>query len=120
MGYLVTSEVFPTVVRSTGYGVAMMPGRIFLIFYSYIMHVGADRLPWISPLIMGVLSLTSAFFSLGLPDTRQVKLLQTIEESETFYESEQTILSKFVAKFRRATKVKPLSHQHNTNQNKFG
>ena len=106
MGYLVTSEVFPTVVRSTGYGFAMMPGRVFLIFYSYIMHVGEVQLPWVSPLIMGTLSLTSAFFSLGLPDTRQVKLMKTIEEMEAFYESEQTILSKFFAKFRRA-KVTP-------------
>lgn len=66
---------------------------------------------------MGTLSLTSAFFSLGLPDTRQVKLLQTIEESETFYESEQTILAKFIAKFgKRATKVMP--QQQNIDQNK--
>ena len=40
------------------------------------------------------------FLSLGLPDTRKLKLLQTIEESETFYESEQTMLGKFIAKFR--------------------
>ena len=106
MGYLVTSEVYPTVVRSTGYGFAMMPGRVFLIFYSYIMHVGHVRLPWVSPLIMGALSLISAFFSLGLPDTRRMKLMKTIEEMETFYESEQTILAKFIAKFRSA-KITP-------------
>ena len=60
---------------------------------------------------MGALSLISAFFSLGLPDTRRMKLMKTIEEMETFYGSEQTVLAKFIAKFRRA-KVTPELQKH--------
>ena len=90
-----TSEVFPTVVRTTSNGFTTMPGRIFMIFYSYVMNVSADQLPWVSPLIMGILSLVSSFVSLALPDTRRIILLQTIEETEEYYCKEQTFLASF-------------------------
>ena len=106
MAYLVTSEVFPTVVRSTSFGFSTIPSRVFMVFYSYVMYIGGDRLPWVSPLIMGTLGLVAAFVSLALPDTRQVMLLETIEETEAFYRKEQTVLAKLFAQFRKS-KVMP-------------
>ena len=102
MAYLVTSEVFPTVVRTTSFGFSTIPSRVFMVFYSYVMYIGADRLPWVSPLIMGTLALVSAFASLALPDTRQVMLLETIEETEVYYRKEQTLMAKFFAHFRKS------------------
>ena len=40
-----------------------------------------------------------------------MKLMKTIEEMETFYGKEQTLLAKFIAKFRRA-KVTPELQKH--------
>ena len=111
MSFLVTSEVFPTMVRATSSGLTMIPGRIFMIFYGYVMNVSAEKFPWLSPLIMGALSLVSAVASLALPETRRVILLQTIEETEAYYRNENTLLAKFFARCQ-TSKVMPTSINH--------
>ena len=96
MSFLITSEVFPTVCRLTSCAFSVIPGRIFLIFYSYVMHVGAEQIPWISPLCMGTLALGSAIGALALPDTRTTTLLATVAETEEYYERESTILARMM------------------------
>ena len=83
MSFLITSEVFPTVCRLTACAFSFIPGRIFLIFYSYVMHVGAEQIPWISPLCMGSLALGSAIGALALT---RVSILsaQKIELAQSF------------------------------------
>ena len=98
MTYLITSEVFPTVCRSTATGFSSTPGRIFMVFYSYIIQLGQDQIPWISPFFMGILSLLSAIASLGLPYTRNTVLLNTVEETEHHYRQKKTILAQTASK----------------------
>ena len=95
------SEVFPTVCRLTACAFSFIPGRLFLIFYSYVMHVGAEQLPWISPFCMATMAVSSAIGALALPDTRKTVLLSSIAETEAFYQQEPTILAKT---FKRVTR----------------
>ena len=81
-----------------------------MVFYSYIIQLGQDEIPWISPFFMGTLSLLSAIASLGLPYTRNTVLLNTIEETEDHYNQRKTILSQAANKIRcRTTKVKDVT-----------
>ena len=98
MTFLITSEVFPTVARLTAFGFSQLPGKVFLVFYSYVMQIGADQIPWLSPLCMGTLALASALASLALPDTRNTALLPTVKATEEYYRSEPSILAKLLRK----------------------
>ena len=109
MSFLITSEVFPTVCRLTSCAFSFIPGRIFLIFYSFVMHVGAEQIPWISPLCMGTLALGSAIGALALPDTRKTTLLATITETEEYYQRDPSILAKMMK--RELTRVSPSQPQ---------
>ena len=75
-----------------------------MVFYSYIIQLGQDEIPWISPFFMGTLSLLSAIASLGLPYTRNTVLLNTIEETEDHYNQRKTILAQAASKIRCRTK----------------
>ena len=101
MTYLITSEVFPTVCRSTAIGFSSTPGRLFMIFYSYVIQIGQDQLPWISPLCMGTLAMCSAVASLALPDTRSTALLATISDTEHYYRAKETILKSVTRRMSR-------------------
>ena len=103
------SELFPTVCRLTACAFSFLPGRIFLVFYSYVIHVGAEELPWISPFCMATMALGSAFAALMLPDTRETALLTSIAETEAFYRRKPSILTKT---FNRVTahRVSPSQH----------
>lgn len=109
MTFLITSEVFPTVVRLTAFGISQLPGKVFLVFYSYVMQIGQDRIPWLSPLCMGTLALASSIASLALPDTRRTTLLPTIKATEEYYRREPSVLAKLLRK--EVTRVVPVTNE---------
>uniref|UniRef100_A0A3P8ZQ43 Major facilitator superfamily (MFS) profile domain-containing protein n=1 Tax=Esox lucius TaxID=8010 RepID=A0A3P8ZQ43_ESOLU len=77
--YLFSTELFPTVVRNMGLGVASMAARVGSILSPYVLYIGVYNkiLPYI---IFGIISLFSAGLSLLLPDTRGCKLPENISQ----------------------------------------
>ena len=43
---------------------------------------------------MGILAISSSIAALALPDTKSITLLTTIDDAETYYAENETILSK--------------------------
>ena len=62
------------------------------------MQVGQDQLPWISPLCMGLLAISSSIAALALPDTKSITLLTTVDDAEEYYKENETILSKIFSR----------------------
>ncbi|XP_037132657.1 solute carrier family 22 member 21-like [Syngnathus acus] len=79
--YLFFSELYPTVVRNTGLGVVATAGRIGTIICPYVIYIGGTNkiLPFI---IFGSSSVIAALLSLLLPDTRNSKLPDLINEAK--------------------------------------
>ncbi|OWF50931.1 organic cation transporter protein-like [Mizuhopecten yessoensis] len=78
--YLMTAEVFPTVVRNAGMGVSSMTAKIGGMLAPIILEL---RLVWIPlPLVLfGILSVLAGALALILPETAGKPLPQTIEET---------------------------------------
>ncbi|KRX06567.1 Major facilitator superfamily domain, general substrate transporter [Pseudocohnilembus persalinus] len=74
-----TSEVFPTVVRSLGYGLCMTAGKGGTIFMPFI--VSYFELEGLSPLIVfGFFGLFVVFLIFRLPETKDVQMKDFLEE----------------------------------------
>ncbi|XP_022080126.1 organic cation transporter-like protein [Acanthaster planci] len=77
--FLITAEVFPTVLRSAAFGAASMIGKVggmvapFIIF----LNVYHDSIPMI---VFGVLSLIAGALVLPLPETNNRSLPETLED----------------------------------------
>ena len=82
MIYLHSSEVFPTVIRTTGLGTCSMFGRIGSMLAPIIgRELGAVNQP-AAVAIFATLALMAGVLTLWLPETRGKKLADTIEEGE--------------------------------------
>ncbi|XP_031557646.1 organic cation transporter-like protein [Actinia tenebrosa] len=83
--YLITTELYPTVVRNTAMGLGSMTARIGAMLSPYIVMVA--QLPGLSltlPVtIFGVLALIASVVTLWLPETICANMHQTIEEAES-------------------------------------
>ncbi|XP_077987899.1 organic cation transporter protein-like [Glandiceps talaboti] len=81
--YVYGIEIFPTVVRNAGMGVSSMSARVGSIISPYVvlLDVYWAPLPFV---IMGGTSVIAGLTALYLPETRNRKLPETIEEGETF------------------------------------
>ncbi|XP_072368596.1 organic cation/carnitine transporter 2-like [Scyliorhinus torazame] len=79
--YIYTAELYPTVVRNMGVGVSSMASRFGSIISPYIFHLGvySEFLPYI---LMGSLTVFSAFLVLFLPETLNVPLPETIDQMQ--------------------------------------
>ncbi|XP_065169619.1 organic cation transporter protein-like isoform X2 [Atheta coriaria] len=83
--YLFSGEVFPTVVRNLGVGITSMMARFGSIAAPHISTLGAyGAAPWVVPVIFGVAPLIGAILVLWLPETRNTKLPDTLEEAANF------------------------------------
>lgn len=79
--YLYAGELFPTVVRNSGVGLASTVARIGSMvapFVATLSHTSA----WLPPLAFGIVPLIGAALCIVLPDTRGRKLPDTLEEGE--------------------------------------
>ncbi|XP_070567476.1 organic cation transporter protein-like [Ptychodera flava] len=81
--YVFSAELYPTPVRTIGMGLASMCARIGGILAPQMILIGTlwEPLPII---IFGSTSIVAGVLALLLPETRNKKLPETIEESEEF------------------------------------
>ncbi|XP_013403534.1 organic cation transporter protein [Lingula anatina] len=79
LGYLVTGELFPTVVRSIGGGAASIAGRAGGVTAPQFASLGrvSRELPFI---VFGSLAVVAAFFGLLLPETKMRRLPDSLPE----------------------------------------
>ncbi|CAG5130239.1 unnamed protein product [Candidula unifasciata] len=77
--YLMAAELFPTVVRNIGMGVASMSARIGGIFAPFVLEL---KVVWGSYplLVFGALSIIAGLLALFLPETSRQPLPQTLED----------------------------------------
>ncbi|CAL1547500.1 unnamed protein product [Lymnaea stagnalis] len=77
--YLMAAELFPTVVRNVGMGVASMSARIGGIFAPIILDL-KDVWGPLPLLVFGTLSVVSGLLALFLPETSKRPLPQTLQD----------------------------------------
>lgn len=81
--YLYAGELFPTVIRNVGIGVASMIARIGSMVAPFVIAFKVLS-PAIPPLILGVIPLIGALLALRLPETCGQPLPASIEDAEEF------------------------------------
>lgn len=77
--YLYSSEVFPTIVRNSAMGLSSMFGRFGGFVAPFIVNIGIEVA---SILIFSGLALCAAVLCSFLPETKNIVLLNTINETE--------------------------------------
>ncbi|XP_023211295.1 solute carrier family 22 member 6-B-like [Centruroides sculpturatus] len=81
--YLLSSEIYPTVVRNVGLGSCSTVGRIGAIAAPF-MKEAASQIDRSFPLaLFGTLSLIGGLLVFFLPETKNMELVDTIEQGET-------------------------------------
>ncbi|XP_069171909.1 organic cation transporter protein isoform X2 [Procambarus clarkii] len=81
--YVVTAEIFPTVVRNVGVGSSSMVARVGGALAPYINLLGDQWQP-LPLLIFGSLACTAGLLALLLPETLGRHLPETIQDGENF------------------------------------
>ncbi|KAH9380876.1 hypothetical protein HPB48_012498 [Haemaphysalis longicornis] len=80
--YLYSAEVFPTSHRNTGIGIGSMSARIGTIASPFIASDLSKVHPMAPMIVLGGLALLAGVFTLTLPETRGLRLPETMEEAE--------------------------------------
>ncbi|XP_070567953.1 organic cation transporter protein-like isoform X2 [Ptychodera flava] len=81
--YIYAAELFPTPVRSIGIGLCSMFASLGAILSPQILLLDRLWLP-LPPVIFGVITVMAGVLVLPLPETRNRKLPETMEEGEQF------------------------------------
>ncbi|XP_064293576.1 solute carrier family 22 member 6-A-like isoform X1 [Phalacrocorax carbo] len=79
--YLYTGELYPTVIRQTGMGLANTMARLGSITAPLVKMAG-DLFPTLPVIIYGAAPVVSGLVAIFLPETRDVALPETVEEVE--------------------------------------
>ncbi|KAK3764946.1 hypothetical protein RRG08_045748 [Elysia crispata] len=79
--WLFTPELFPTTIRSTGYGIASSAARVGAMVAPYSITV-ARHVPWLPGVVFALLCLSVPFAVMILPETGETELPQTVEEMQ--------------------------------------
>ncbi|XP_013173246.1 PREDICTED: organic cation transporter protein-like [Papilio xuthus] len=77
--YLYSSEIFPTIIRNSAMGFASMFARFGSFIAPFVVNIGIE---WVSITIFSVLAFCAGFLCLLLPETKNIALLNTIQETE--------------------------------------
>ena len=80
--YLHAAEIFPTVVRSTGLGTSSICGRIGSMLAPIVGRELGKINPAASIVIFAILSFLAGVLTLWLPETKGLKMADTIAEGE--------------------------------------
>lgn len=81
--YLYTAEIFPTSHRNIGIGVVSMSARLGTIAAPFVATDLGKLHPMMPMMMFGGLSLLAGLLTLTLPETRGLRLPQTLEEAES-------------------------------------
>ncbi|XP_072034282.1 organic cation transporter protein-like [Amphiura filiformis] len=83
IAFVYGTEIFPTVVRNAGFGIASLWGRVGSMVAPFILYLDQDGKSKYIPLsIFGVLSLVAGLVTLLLPETMDRDLPETLEDGE--------------------------------------
>lgn len=77
--YLFTSEVFPTVVRNSAMGFSSVFGRFGGFIAPFVVNIGVE---WGSILVFSSVALAAAILCWFLPETKDIVLLNSVEQAE--------------------------------------
>ncbi|XP_023954318.1 organic cation transporter-like protein isoform X2 [Bicyclus anynana] len=77
--YLYSTEIFPTIIRNSAMGFASVFARLGGFIAPFVVNI---RVEWISILVFSTLALLAASLFYFLPETKDVVLLNTIEQTE--------------------------------------
>ncbi|XP_023213042.1 solute carrier family 22 member 4-like isoform X1 [Centruroides sculpturatus] len=92
--YLLSSEIYPTVVRNVGLGSCSTVGRIGAIAAPF-MKEAASQIDRSFPLaLFGTMSLIGGLLVFFLPETKNMELADTIEQGETIGRHEVYVLTR--------------------------
>ena len=90
--YLHAAELFPTVLRTTGMGSASMFARVGSMLAPVVGRELGKTNPQATISIFAFLSMIAGVFTLWLPETRGLKMIDTIEEAEALGKNYNYIL----------------------------
>lgn len=80
--YVYSGELYPTFIRSIGVGFVSMTCRIGTVSAPFIASLGEyDFAEWLPPLIFGTFPIISGALALYLPETKNDKLADTLEDA---------------------------------------
>lgn len=82
--YIYSAEIFPTVVRNVGVGSSSTWARVGALVAPFIKQVADVTHPVVPLAVPGALSIISGFLLLLLPETKNRKIPDTLEEGERF------------------------------------
>ena len=80
--YLSASELFPTPIRSMALSLCMTFGTIGSFCSPFITELTPQWLPYAS---FAITALLGTFVAFLVPETKHVKLMETLEEAQTFH-----------------------------------
>ncbi|XP_069979925.1 organic cation transporter protein [Penaeus vannamei] len=83
--YLVSSELFPTCVRSRGLNMSSMMARLGSIISPFIIDVLATSYWWSPSVMFGACAAMGSGFALLLPESNHKPLADTVEQLEFIY-----------------------------------
>jgi len=81
--YLYSAELFPTEIRGYCLGISSMVGRMGSIAVPYIVELVGKKHQTYPTIIFGSVALIAGALSLLLPETRNTKLPETVDEIES-------------------------------------
>jgi len=91
--YILTSELYPTVIRSSGIGLGSVAARIGSISAPFILKLQYS-VKWLHNAIFSTLGIAAVFVSLTFPETRNIDIMETTEEAEFFYQHKVAMKTK--------------------------
>jgi len=91
--YILTSELYPTVIRSNGIGLGSFAARIGSISAPFILGLQYS-VKWLPNTIFSTFGIAAVFVSLTFPETRNIDIMETTEEAEFFYEHKVAMKTK--------------------------
>eukprot|EP00112_Aurelia_sp_Birch-Aquarium-sp1_P014167 Seg304.1_Seg304.3 transcript_id=Seg304.1_Seg304.3/GoldUCD/mRNA.D3Y31 product="Solute carrier family 22 member 6-A" protein_id=Seg304.1_Seg304.3/GoldUCD/D3Y31 len=91
-----TTELFPTVVRNTAFGCCIFWTRVGGVIAPQILLLGIYTIKELPYVLFGIISLSAAVTAWILPETKGMKLLDTIEEVEGFTKQEHELSQNLV------------------------
>ncbi|XP_042857513.1 organic cation transporter protein-like [Penaeus japonicus] len=94
--YLVSSEVFPTCIRSRGLNLSSTMARLSSILSPFIIQLAGQTYWWAPSVFFGSSAAIGGFLSLLLPETSNQPLPDNIEEIQALYSKDRVSSDKII------------------------